>query len=318
MSAWDQFLVPKTTRVLPWVGGRTVCGAMRVWRTAGPLPVEHGWFAFEVDGGRVATFVEPAVPDHFAPDRERYEVLQGYLAGERLIPDNARVVADPEKLVAQTMPVHLVEPGLDRFARASVACLPSGVLVYLWQELPHGPEGDALLAYQDRKADLDGVPGVTPALDLAFRWLSYQRDVVERRTAERQRVLEEERRREEAMRSVGTAVGRRALAPHDFTTAAKAALALAGAEWLDDRQGHRRSERVVQFRFRRRRFECVVDALTLQVVDSGICLSDHDGTKGDTWLTLESLSSVIGEAVDTGRLVVYRHVDDEGDEGDDA
>ena len=308
-------MAPKTTRVLPWVGGRTVCGATRVWKVSGHLPVEHGWFAFEIDGSRVAALVRPATPDHFGPDREPFEVLHGYLAGERLIIDNARVGAHPDKFVEQTLPVHLVEPGLDRFARASVACLPSGALVYLWQELPHGPEGDALLAYQDRRADLDGVTGVTPALDLAFRWLSYQRDVAERRAAERQRWLEEERRREEALRLVGTAIGRRALAPGDFTAAAKAALLVAGAEWLDDRVGHRRTERVVQFRTRRRRFECVVDALTLQVVDSGICLTDHAGTKGDTWLTLESLPSVIGEAIDTGRLTVYRHVGDAEDAG---
>jgi hypothetical protein len=37
--------------------------------------------------------------------------------------------------------------------------------------------------------------------------------------------------------------------------------------------------------------------------------------KGDTRFTLESLPTVVGEAIRTGKLVVYRHVD--GDRGYD-
>jgi hypothetical protein len=52
----------------------------------------------------------------------------------------------------------------------------------------------------------------------------------------------------------------------------------------------------------------VVDRNTLQVVDSGICLTDHHtGEKGDAYFTLESLPPVVGQAMDEGVLVVYRH-----------
>jgi hypothetical protein len=50
-------------------------------------------------------------------------------------------------------------------------------------------------------------------------------------------------------------------------------------------------------------------------VDSGICLVDHGtGERGDTRFTLESLPGVVGEAMDLGRLVVFRHVDGEPEE----
>ena len=65
---------------------------------------------------------------------------------------------------------------------------------------------------------------------------------------------------------------------------------------------------VVQYRFRQQRLECVVERHTLRVVDAGVCLEDHDtGEKGDRELTLESLPPVVGQAIDEGRLVVWRH-----------
>ena len=63
----------------------------------------------------------------------------------------------------------------------------------------------------------------------------------------------------------------------------------------------------MRFRFRRQRFECVCDE-ALRIVDSGICLVDHaTGERGDTRFTLESLPAVIGQAMDEGRLVRFRH-----------
>ena len=56
-------------------------------------------------------------------------------------------------------------------------------------------------------------------------------------------------------------------------------------------------------------FECVVNKRTLQIIDSGVCLTDEStGVKGDTWLTLESLPGVIGEAMDLDKLVVWRRL----------
>jgi hypothetical protein len=148
----------------------------------------------------------------------------------------------------------------------------------------------------------------------------WQRAEAAKRRAEleRLRIIEEERRRVEERRrdlaeKLGDAASRRQMALVDFGEAAKAALAVGGAVYLDHRDSYTRGEKVVRFRLLNRRFECVCD-LQLRIVDSGICLTeeygsdDFDrGTKGDTWFHLESLPGVIAEADRLGRLVVFRH-----------
>jgi NAD(P)H-dependent flavin oxidoreductase YrpB (nitropropane dioxygenase family) len=90
--------------------------------------------------------------------------------------------------------------------------------------------------------------------------------------------------------------------------AARAALALAGAEYLDHRASTQAAEVVVRFRLAGRRFECVCERQTLRIIDAGVCLTDErTGEKGDSRFTLESLPGVIQEAERSGRLVVFRH-----------
>jgi len=318
--SWKDLLDSGSERVFPWYGFRRIHDAQRTWTISGSLPPEHGWFLFDVGGGRDATLKsrEPQPADlHWAGNQPR---ARGYLVGDRFIPDNARVDPDPAKLVQQTLPVHCCEGGLERFARISAARDRDGLLVYVGQEFPEGADAEAIKAYQDRVESLDHIAGVTPALDLAFRWTTYQRKQAEERRRELERLREEERVRQEreerireAMRSAGTAAGRRVLATHDFETAAREALRVSGAELLDTRQSFNKNEMVVQYRFQQRRLECVVERRTLRVVDAGVCLTDHDtGVKGDTFFTLESLPGVIGEAMRLGKLVVWRHLD--GDE----
>jgi hypothetical protein len=317
---WHELLADAEERVLPWTGSRKVYWRNRAWSISGELPAEYGWFRFRTTSGRKATLLGPADPD--PGYEEGHPVLRGYLAGDRLIPDDARVELDPNRLVEQTQPVLLVEPGLERFSRAVTVRTGGGQLVYLHQEFPQGPEDEVQAAFQDRMGSLAHISGVTPALDLAFRWLSRQRDLAEeRQRRHQQRLAEEQMRRAEAeqrreaarqmrraMRDAGTGAGRRALARRDFAAAAREALRISGAELLDVRRAYGRNEMIVQYRFRRRRFECVVDRVTLQVVDSGICLTDEmTGERGDTYFTLESLPAVVGEAIDQGVLVVYRH-----------
>ena len=316
---WEDLLAPnEDLRILPWTGGREIADQGRVWKVAGALPLAQGWYEFEVSGGRRATLRGPAEPDLDGFERG-HEQTRGYLVGNRLIPDDVRVDPDPAKLVQQTEPVFLVEPGLERFSRALTARAGTGELIYLRQEFPEGPEVEVLEAYQDRAESVAHVTGVTPALDLAFRWISYQRWLAEerQRQQERQRQLqlaEEERaraaeeRQRQAREHVGTGLGRRVLAATDFEAAARAALAISGAELLDSRASRNRREMVVQYRFRLHRLECVVERHTLRVVDAGVCLQDHEtGEKGDRHLTLESLPPVVGQAIDEDRLVVWRH-----------
>jgi hypothetical protein len=281
------------------------------------LPLEHGWYNFSVGGGRDAelTNVEPV--DAASDYEESHDtVLRGYLVGDRLIMDAVRVDPDPAKLFDQTARVYCVEPGLDRFTRAVAVQDRAGNLIYIRQEFPLGQEAEALMAFQDRRPDLNHISGVTPALDLAFRWISYQRELADERRRELERIrAEEEAKRaareqlEQAMKNAGTAIGRRVLAAHDFEAAARTALQVSGAELLDVRDSYNCGEKVVQYRFRHRRLECVVEKKTLRIVDAGVCLDDHHGTKGDTFFTLESLPGVIGEAMDQDKLMVWRHVD---------
>ena len=85
---------------------------------------------------------------------------------------------------------------------------------------------------------------------------------------------------------------------------AEAALTAAGAHLLAVRRlGDDQLE--VRFRFMEERFVTVCDALTLQIHDAGVCLG-HGEERGDRMLTLESLPSVLREAIEEGVLVITR------------
>lgn len=329
MSWRDHLQKSEDTAVLPWTGGRKLLGREAEHFVEARLPPEHGWHVFRILV-RKALFVTESEP---RPDDLRWPVV-GYLVGDRMVPDGARCDPDPRRIVEFSETVHLIEPGLDRFARVSAGRIRSdGPLVYRGPEMPCGPEDDVLRAYQDRAASVDAVPGVTPALDAAFRMESWQRAEAERRRAELERLrleqearLAEEARVREVAERLGDARGRRQMAAIDFRQGAAAALAIGGAEYLDHRRGHQAHEMVVTFRLDARRFQCVCDARTLGIIEAGICLTDHrTGFRGDGLFTLESLPGVIREAQQRRVLHVFRHVDgghvdggwDGGEEDDD-
>jgi len=294
------------TVVSPWVGGRSLRSYDRAWTIEGRLPAEHGWHTFSITS-RKARWRSPAD----APVDALRGQVKGYLVGDRLVPDDVVVELDPEKLALGFERVHLVEQGLDRFARISAgrAC-DGGQLIYEGPDMPLGPEDDVLQAYLDRAASVSYIVGVPPALDAAFRFESWQRVEVERRRREERERREREERRRRIQEQVGSAAGRREAAKEDFAEAARASLAMGNAEYLDHRQAVGRDEMVVKFRMDGRRFECTCDAETLRIIDSGICLTSHDtGKRYDEYFTLESLPGVIAEAERQGVLVVFRHVD---------
>jgi hypothetical protein len=290
------------------MGGQTVHSASRRF-TLGALPPEHGWYRFRVDGTRRAAWVGPDLPPF---DVERgASVVRGYCVGDRLIPDGAAVSPDLRAALSQAEKLWLIDPTLDRFARALAVRHRDGRLLYLRQEFPLGPEPAVQAAWQDRLPSIAHIPHVNPALDLAFRWLNRQRAAADARReaqarAEAQAQAQADAQAQAQAQARADALRRQRL--RDFPAAAQAALAISGAELLDTRPAHRPHEQIVQFRFQKRRFECVVHALTLQVIDAGICLTDHDtGERGDTYFTLESLPAVIHEAMQRGVLVVFRH-----------
>ena len=324
--SWKDLLNNGSERVLPWYGLRRIHDAVRSWVLSGPQPFEHGWYKVHTTGGRSAELqgreLQPIDPNWEGGQPKAY----GYLVGDRLIPDTARVDPDPARLIEQTVVTYCVEPGLGRVARARVVLDREQNAIYMAQEFPLGPEAEVIKAYQDRAKSVDKIHGVTPALDLAFRFLSYDRLMKEQRREAVRKLLEEEEKKrvekekvERLMKDVGTAIGRRALAIKDFETAAREALKVSGAELLDARASHNKGEMVVQYRFEKRRLECVVNKATLRVIDAGVCLTDHaTNRKDDTLFTLESLPGVIAEAMRRRKLVVWRHVDkdDDGEEID--
>jgi hypothetical protein len=232
--------------------------------------------------------------------------------------DGAAVDPDPGKAAAQSEEVLFLPDGLDRFARVRAGRpYDGGPLVFAAPAFPLGPEEGVLAAFLDGMGSVSHVKGVTPALDAAFRLEAWQRAEARRRREELARLAREEEerraaaeRRQALVNQLGDAVGRRQMAAVDFDEAARAALAVGGAAFLDARRGRERGEMIVRFRFANRRFECTCHQATLRIIDSGICLIDHDtGEKGDTRFTLESLPGVIREAMDQHRLVVFRHAD---------
>jgi hypothetical protein len=309
------------TVTLPWLGGNSLRSRSRQWAIEGVLPVEHGWYRFQVRGRRVQ---DPQRAE--AKLDELRSIVKGYLVGNRMISDGATglftIDSDPRRIVKQSETVHLLEDGLDRFVRVAAGrAYADGPLVYIQQEMPLGPEAEVLEAFLNQQPTVAGIKGVAPALEAAFRMECFQREEAERRRREleqRRREEEERRRQEEERRQredqrrqliqrLGDGAGRRAMARVDFTEAARSALAVGGAELLDSKRG-RGGEYTIRYRLDGQRFECLCDA-NLRIIDAGICLIDHDNDeRGDTYFTLESLPAVVQQARREGKLVVFRHV----------
>lgn len=307
---WQDLLATEETVTLPWTGGIVLHARSRGF-VLNRCPREFGWYHFTVKA-REAWGAKPAdpVPESLA------NIVVGYLVGDRLVPDDTRIDPDPSKIADHSERVYLIPDGLDRFSRVSAGRVyPEGPLIFIEQAFPLGPEDDVVNAYLEEEDSVRDIPGVVPALDAAFRMESFQRAEAERRRVElaRKRAEEEARvarelKRKELIERLGDGAGRREMAKENFLEAAKAALTVGGAKYLDHRKGGRKGEWVVKYRVDGRRLECVCDT-DLQIIDAGVCLVDHGtGEKGDTYFTLESLPAVIRQAIREDVLVVWRHV----------
>jgi hypothetical protein len=163
-------------------------------------------------------------------------------------------------------------------------------LLYDSQEFETEVETKVRDAFEEERG-IEAVKGVTPALAHAFMLESTQRALG--REAER-------RAREEAERQKQAAE----LARWQETLEGRISLALShtGAELVNWRRNGQR-QAVVRYRLGGRRFECVIDTESLQIVDAGICLSGADEE-----LNLSSLPSAVREAIESGQLHVFRNV----------
>jgi hypothetical protein len=296
------------TVTLPWLGGRTLYSASQRWSIEGLLPKEYGWRTFRV----VNRNAHAEGPAEAQPDLLQHTV-RGYLVGDRFVADDVHIDPDPKHITEFSERVFLLDDGMDRFARVRAGRINrEGPLIYQGLEMPLGQEDQVLEAFLDQKASVTLIKGVSPALDAAFRMESWQRAEAERRRVElerlrRQEERQKEERHKELVKKLGDGEGRREMALHDFDAAARAALAVGGAVFLDAKK-LRHNEWAVRYRLDRQKFECVCDE-SLRIIDAGVCLTSHEtGFRGDTLFTLESLPGVLAEAQRLEKLVVFRHV----------
>lgn len=181
MSWRDLLQTADETIVLPWVGGRTLRSSSRTWRIDGRLPPEHGWYTFRLDNRKARVDGAADFPDEAALQ----DPVRGYLVGDRIMADDVMVPTDPKALIEVSEQVYLLERGLDRFVRVKAARpFEGGPLIFQSEEFPLGPEDEVTAAFQDEAKNLDGILGVVPALDAAFRFEVYQRKEAAKRRAE--------------------------------------------------------------------------------------------------------------------------------------
>lgn len=128
--------------------------------------------------------------------------------------------------------------------------------------------------------------------------------ILDRRNLELERIARTQQRttQEELARIAATRAAQRRQSDTNLAPLERAerALAAAGAALLSGRnlQG---GTLEVRYSFMGERFVSVVDALTLHVFDAGVCLAGADEE-----VTLESLPSVLREAIEGGELVITR------------
>lgn len=325
-----RFLDAKTELVLPYLGGtflETGTRRLRLKREEAAGPLSNGWHRFEVTG-RNAVAMGPADPidladrpartGHFAMSPRGAHLFVDGTTSRRveLVPDDepqaltivrAREWHDGAWIFAESMFESEVE-GLVRErlddgrgcddVKGVGASLRAAFAFALAAKVGHAL-GIAIAPVEVR--------GRTK--DLAARGEEAARELLEETDARRRQHLAERdaAHQAQAIQSHARAAVRRAehrgrgTATPTLENAeerAVAALEHAGARFLSSRRtGQGGIE--VRYDFMNERFITVVDAITLQVRDAGVCL---DGA--DDELTLDSLPSAIREAIETDVLVI--------------
>ncbi|MFP2959006.1 hypothetical protein ACLEPN_14460 [Myxococcus sp. 1LA] len=326
---YRKFLGKVESVVLPYLGGGTVDSASRRLRVT--PPVAPGWWRFDVKG-RDATPREPSEPEVL----EALPRVRGHVWGRRLVREGA--VAEPLELMPEEEPARLAPLSARRWV--------DGALLFESVEFESEAEGAARIALEEEQP-LSDIRGVSAPLRAAFGYALLARvsqdvgirfvpaevrgrilavaeggrgpaeDCLRRLSVEREAQAARMRQAQEhAERQVRSAhliaeaqrraaqMGARGLRGNpreDGMQRAQQALLNAGARPLDLRRlAGQRLE--VTYAFMGERFVSIVAADSLQVLDAGICLAGADGD-----VTLESLPSVIREAIETDVLVMTRY-----------
>lgn len=281
-------LIPKNEVIShPWTGGREIIHNDRWFFIDSRLPPEHGWHRFAVNARKAQWCNSTEAPVNLKiTDR-------GYLVGDKLINDSINANWSSVHMWANSSKVLLLENGLPKFTRIACHRHEDGRLILAQVEFPLGPEDEANAALLS--GTYTTIKSALPSLDAALKIELWVKEEEKRELAEQEQIR------------VNQQIHQRR---QNFEFRLIDALTPVGATLLDHYAGYLPFEEVVQFKFRRRSFECVINKNTLQITDAGICLRNHaTGFVGDTLFTLESLPSVINEAMNTDKLVIYRHID---------
>ena len=319
MPDFRAFLKPQGPVVLPYFGGTRVDAADRRFKVESEI--EPGWWRFAIEGRRAVPEVRaepidlgtlPAMRGHWAAG---YIVISGRELAPVGIPPNEEP-APLSKVVGRRW--------------------YSGDVLLESIEFEDDAELSARRALEERRG-IGDVRGIVPSLRAAFgyalgmavardervpvtlRELAPRivaiadggRDVVRARLDElvaqrlsaaaavrARALLETVNRQRQRMREIAAQAHRqRRGTPAER---ADAALEAAGARMLSARRTGEELE--VTFLYQGVRIIATVDPDTLHVYDSGICLAGADEE-----LTLDSLPSVIKEAIDDDRLNITRH-----------
>ena len=321
MSDWRKFLGKKERVVAAWLGGARVRLRDREVRLS-EEPAAHGFWAFEVEGRNAKPL------EHVDADFTGLPKVRGILVGDVLFamgapPEHVELLPDDEPAMFASCTCH-------RWHDDSL----------LFGELDFEGEAEELArAALAEKRGFEWEKGIPANLRAAFAWATIKRAARERDVPVSAREawpyaseiaeggeaaanvvldkLEEHRHGRRIVVAGGAGIRLRAVleraAQRGHATIENAeerayeAIASAGGRVSSVRQLQRGRILEVDFQFRGERFITVVDAISLQVQDAGICLVDHsDGHAGDRDLTLDSLPSAIREAMDLGVLVITR------------
>jgi hypothetical protein len=319
---YTKFLGKKEHVVLAYLGGPHVFGKDRRLRVEGERPAP-GFHRFEVSGRNARALEAVDSPELADLPKARGHLVAGWLVhGSGL---------DRLSLLPEEEPPPL--------ATARARKWHSGDYVFESLDFDTDVEEEARLRLEQNGSvrDLKGVPatlrqayGIALALATAARQhlpLAVReaaphaaRIADEGETAARELTVRVDRERREAeerarIRALvqgapiaaaggrglgGRARGGIAPTPQNAADRAEAALDGAHARMLASRRLSQLQIEVT-WEFMGERFISVVDAMTLQVYDSGVCLAGEDDL-----VTLDSLPGVIREAIDNGVLVITR------------
>ncbi len=322
MVDYRKFLGRTESVIAPWLGGPSIDVPGRRLRLPQPPP-KPAWYRFEIKG-RIATLKEPADP----PDLSALPKVRGFLWRKRLVQEHAKT--DPLHLMPEEEPPHfspitarrwhgdeLLFDSLDFESEAEGAvreAVANGAPLQTIKSVPAPLRAAYAFALAERTARRMGVPvaaselrphvsrianGGAAEAEAVIRDLIAEREQAEREMAELRARIAAARVRAEVEHARQQRIEQ---ATQNSEDRASEALEKAGARLESCRRVHGTQLEVV-FSYMGERFISLADEFTLQIIDSGICLGHPPS---DRVLTLESLPSVIREAIETDRLVILR------------